>query len=95
MATNMALDPTLVGAALACGGHTTKRQAVTAALEEYIRQCQVKEFIAAVGTIEWDEDYDYKAERRTDVKAGAAIRPAPGGERLRASEKGGASWRRI
>jgi Arc/MetJ family transcription regulator len=38
MATNLALDDRLIDEARLVGGHKTKREAVTAALEEYIKR---------------------------------------------------------
>lgn len=37
---------------------------MTAALEEYIWKRQVEAFLALEGTIDYREDYDYKAERK-------------------------------
>ena len=37
MATNLALDDNLIGDPVKLGGHKTKRAAVTAAFEEYIK----------------------------------------------------------
>jgi Arc/MetJ family transcription regulator len=64
VATNLAIDDELVCAARDLGHHKTKKEAVTAALEEYVRRRRVEEFLALEGTIDYDEDYDYKAERR-------------------------------
>jgi len=64
MATNLALDDKLIVAAQRAGKHKTKKEAVTAALEEYIRQRKRMELIDAFGTFDFDPAYDYKAERR-------------------------------
>lgn len=63
MATNLALDPKLVADAVAVGGHKTKKQAVTAALEDYIRYRKQLAIIELFGTVDYDEDYDIRAER--------------------------------
>jgi len=64
MATNLALDDKLIEAARKLGGHKTKKAAVTAALDEYIRRHKQQELISLFGTIDFDPDYDYKAERK-------------------------------
>lgn len=64
MATNLSLDDKLIIRAQRIGGHRTKRAAVTAALEEYVRYREQLRIIDAVGSIEFDAKYDYKAERR-------------------------------
>jgi hypothetical protein len=64
MATNLALDDKLIDAARKLGGHKTKKAAVTAALDEYVRRHKQQEIISAFGTIDFDPDYDYKAERK-------------------------------
>ena len=64
MATNLALDDGLIEAARAAGKHRTKKEAVTAALEEYVRRRRQLGILRLAGTIEYDDDSDYKAERR-------------------------------
>ena len=63
MASNLALDPELLDRALKIGGERTKKAAVTKALEEYIARRSQKRLIELMGSLEWDESYDYKAER--------------------------------
>ncbi len=63
MPTNLALDDGLIEAARRAGGHKTKKEAVNAALAEYVRRRKQMQIIAAFGTFEFDPDYDYKAER--------------------------------
>lgn len=63
MATNLALDDRLIVQAQKVGHHKTKREAVTAALKEYIahrRQLVIKKLF---GTIDFDNNYDYKKAR--------------------------------
>ena len=63
-ATNLAIDDKLIEKARKTGGHKTKKEAVTKALQEYIqRHCQQR-ILADFGTIDFDPEYDYKAERR-------------------------------
>ena len=61
---NLALDEKLVEEARKIGGHRTKEEAVTKALEEYIRRHKQQRILAAFGTVDFDPAYDYKAERR-------------------------------
>lgn len=63
MATNLALDPALIERALEVSGETTKRAAVTRALEEFIARRGQRRLIELMGKLEWDEAFDYKAER--------------------------------
>jgi Arc/MetJ family transcription regulator len=64
MATNLAIDDKLIEEARRTGGHRTKKEAVTTALEEYIRRHKQQKILAAFGTFDFDRSYDYKAERR-------------------------------
>ncbi len=63
MATNLALDPDLVERALKVSGEKTKKAAVTRALEEFIRRRSQKRLVDLMGKLEWDESFNYKAER--------------------------------
>jgi hypothetical protein len=63
MATNLALDPDLIERALKVSGEKTKKAAVTRALEEFITRRTQKRLIELMGKLEWDESFDYKAER--------------------------------
>lgn len=63
MATNLALDDALIEQARVAGGHRTKKEAVTAALREYVRHRQQTDILRLFGTVAFDPDYDYKAER--------------------------------
>jgi Arc/MetJ family transcription regulator len=64
MATNLALDDKLIEAAQKLGGHKTKKAAVTAALDEYIRRHKRQQAVEAFGTFDFDPAYDYKTERK-------------------------------
>jgi len=66
MATNLALDDKLIERAKRIGHHKTKKEAVTAALEEYIKHRRQLGILELLGRIEYDPDYDYKARRRED-----------------------------
>lgn len=63
MATNVALDPELLDRALAVSGERTKRAAVTRALREFIARHDQARILELAGTLEWDDSFDYKAER--------------------------------
>lgn len=63
MATNLAIDPELLNRALAASGERTKKAAVTRALEEFIARREQARILELFGTVEFDENYDYKAER--------------------------------
>jgi Arc/MetJ family transcription regulator len=64
MATNLALDDRLIEDAKRAGGHKTKKEAVTAALEEYLRRRQQVAILDLAGKLEYDPDYSYKHLRR-------------------------------
>jgi Arc/MetJ family transcription regulator len=68
MATNLALDDRLIQQAQKLGGHRTKKDAVTAALDEYIRHRQQQKMLALFGKIEYEPGYDYKRLRRSKRK---------------------------
>jgi hypothetical protein len=63
MATNLSLDPALLEQAVKVGGERTKKAAVTRALQEYIARRQQKRLLDLIGKLEWDESFNYKAER--------------------------------
>ena len=63
MATNLSIDPDLLDRALAVSGERTKKAAVTRALQEFIARRQQKRLLELIGKLEWEEGFDYKAER--------------------------------
>jgi hypothetical protein len=63
MATNLAIDPGLLDRALEVSGERTKKAAVTKALQEFIARREQRRIVELFGKLEWDEAYDYKAER--------------------------------
>ena len=63
MTTNLALDPKLLDRALKVSGQKTKKAAVTLALEEFIAKRSQKNMLDLMGKLEWDDSFDYKAER--------------------------------
>jgi Arc/MetJ family transcription regulator len=64
MATNLALDDALIEEARRSGGHKTKKEAVTAALDEYVQRRKQQKMLSQFGTFEFDPEYDYKSERK-------------------------------
>ena len=67
MATNLALDDQLIEDARRAGSHKSKKEAVTAALEEYVRKRQQMRILEAFGTFSADPAYDYKSERQRNI----------------------------
>jgi Arc/MetJ family transcription regulator len=63
MATNLSIDPKLIEHALRLSGARTKKAAVTRALEEFIARRRQKGLLQLMGKLEWQSDFDYKAER--------------------------------
>jgi len=64
MATNLALDDKLILQAQKAGHHKTKKEAVTAALKEYIAHKKQLEILNLFGKVHLDKDYDYKKARK-------------------------------
>lgn len=64
MATNLALDDRLIEQARRAGFHRTKKEAVTAALAEYVKRRKQLRILKAFGSFDLDPRYDYKRERR-------------------------------
>lgn len=64
MPTNLALDDKLIEEARKAGKHKTKRDAVNAALREYVQRRRQREILALAGQVEYWDDYDHKALRR-------------------------------
>jgi hypothetical protein len=68
MPTNLAIDDRLIEQAQRLGRHRTKKETVTAALDEYIQRRKQQEILPLFGTIDYDQKYDYKGERRLKRK---------------------------
>ena len=63
MPTNLALDDGLILEAVRAGKHRTKKEAVTAALKEYVKSRKRWRILAWVGKVDYYEDYDFKKLR--------------------------------
>lgn len=64
MPTNLAIDDKLLDRAKRAGGFRTKKETVTAALEEMIARRQQRKILRAIGTFDFREDWDYEKDRR-------------------------------
>ena len=63
MATNLAISPDLLERAVELSGTKTKTAAVTLALREFIARREQRRLIDLFDTLDWDAEFDYKAER--------------------------------
>lgn len=63
MPTNLALDDALLNEALEIGHLRTKKETVTLALKEFIAKRKQFKLLELAGSIEYDDNYDYKAMR--------------------------------
>ncbi len=64
MATNLAIDDKLLEEARIVGKHATKKAVVNEALAEYIQRRKQAEIIKLFHSVEYDQDYDHKKQRR-------------------------------
>jgi len=64
MPTNLAIEDRLIKEAQKLGRHRTKKETVTAALDEYIQRRKQQAVLSLFGSIEYDQAYDYRRERR-------------------------------
>ena len=64
MATNLELDDKLVEEAKRLGKHRSKRDAVNEAIVEYVARRKRRGIVRLFATMDWNPEYDYKAERR-------------------------------
>jgi len=63
MPTNLALDDQLILEVKKAGNHKTKKEAVTAALREYLAHRRRLDVLRAFGALDFAADYDYKKAR--------------------------------
>ena len=64
MATNLAIDEGFLEEALRVGGHRTKKDTVTEALEEYIQRQKQAKVVKLFGTLDFGPKFDYKRARQ-------------------------------
>lgn len=64
MATNLAIDPLMLATALEVGGLRTKAATVELALKEFIQRRRTARILDLFGTIDYEDDYDYKQARQ-------------------------------
>lgn len=64
MPTNLDLDDRLIEQARRAGKHRTKKDAVNAALREYVQHRARLKILDLTGRIDFYPDYDHKAGRR-------------------------------
>jgi Arc/MetJ family transcription regulator len=64
MATNLKLDDELVGQTVKLGRFKSKREAVNAALAEFVQRRQRMRILDLAGKIDFDPGWDYKKLRR-------------------------------
>lgn len=63
MATNLAIDNSLLNEALEISGLKTKKDTVNLALKEFVDKRKQLEIIGLFGKMDPDPDYDYKKGR--------------------------------
>lgn len=63
MVTNIDLDENLLSEAQELGGHRTKKAAVQAALEAYVKQRKALRILEMFGKVEFHAGYDHKSHR--------------------------------
>lgn len=63
MPTNLGLDDDLIEEAQRLGSHRSKKAAVNAALEEYIKRHKQAEILKLFGRIDLDPNWNYKSTR--------------------------------
>jgi Arc/MetJ family transcription regulator len=75
MATNLALDDALIEEARQLGGLRTKKDVVTQALQEYVQRRKQLKLLDLFGAVEYDDDYDPKAQRAVTREAAKSTTP--------------------
>jgi hypothetical protein len=63
MATNLAIDDSLLHEALRIGGLKTKKDTVNLALKEFVNRRKQLQITTLFGKMDPDPDYDYKTGR--------------------------------
>lgn len=63
MTINLEIDEALIEEALALGNQQTERDVVEQALREYVQRRKQQMVVDLFGTIDYEEDYNYKQQR--------------------------------
>ena len=63
--TILTIDDALIQEAQAIGQHKNEDDAVIEALREYIARRKKMKIVELFGTVEYDDPYDYKKQRRS------------------------------
>lgn len=63
MKVNLTFDSELVDRVFKITGASTKHEAVTMAIEEFIARREQRNIIELFGKLEWDSSFDYKSVR--------------------------------
>lgn len=64
MVTKLEINDKLLQEALALSNHSTANLLIEAALREYIQRRKQVRILDLFGTIDYEEDYDYKQQRQ-------------------------------
>lgn len=64
MATNLAIDDSLLNKALKIGGRKTRKDTVNEALREFIVRRERQKVLDLFGTVDYFEDYEPKRARK-------------------------------
>lgn len=64
MITNIEIDESLLKEALALSNHLAENQLIEDALREYVQRRKQQKVLELFGTIDYEEDYDYKQQRQ-------------------------------
>lgn len=64
MITSLQIDETLLQEALAVSDHPTATALIEAALREYIQRRKQLKVLELFGTIDYEEEYNYKQQRQ-------------------------------
>lgn len=69
MRTNIDIDDALIDEVMRVANVKTKKEAVHLALEEFLKVKKKKDLFDLAGKVEFENNYDYKALRRTRYDA--------------------------
>ncbi|MBW4566255.1 MAG: type II toxin-antitoxin system VapB family antitoxin [Mojavia pulchra JT2-VF2] len=64
MTVNLQIDEALIQEALALSNQRNERDVVEQALREYVQRRQQMKILDLFGTIDYDDDYNYKQQRQ-------------------------------